>query len=302
MTSNFASLLWPGLEAIFGDSYKAQELTHRRLFKVKKSMKSYERVQGITGLGLAQIKNEGASVAYDRMLEGFLKEYVNVTYALGASVSREAYEDDQYDKINKQPKHIARSIAETQEVVAFNVLNNSFSTEKTADGVSIMNSTHPLVGGGTASNMLDTPADLAQTSLQDLLTNIGLAVDDRGKRIKLMPKKLIIAPQNQWTAQELIKSDLSVQTVTNGGTGITNTNALNTLKGVLEVHMSPYLTDPDAFWVMTDAEEGLTYCERAPVRFEQDNEFNTFAMNFIGSVRFAVGATDWRCLFGTAGA
>ena len=300
--SNFSNLLWPGLNAIWGDTYKEQTLTHKQLFKVVKSTKAYERDQQITGMGLAQVKNEGAAIAYDRMLQGFLKEYTNVVYALGASITREAYEDDQYDKLNKIPKVIARSIAETQEVVAFSVLNNSFTTELTGDGVSIMNAAHPLVGGGTASNVLDTPADLAESSLQELLTNIGLAVNDRGLRIKLMPKKLIVAPQNQWRAQEILKSDLSTRTVTQGATGITNTNALNTMKGVLEVHMSPYLNDPDAFWVMTDAEDGLKYFDRSPAKYEMDNEFNTFNMNTVGSVRFAVGATDWRCLFGTPGA
>lgn len=300
--SNFGQLLWPGLYGIFGDNYKKQEMTFKQLFTTKKSNKAFERIHGITGLALAQMKLEGGSVSYDRMLEGFSKEYTHFTYALGASVSYEAVADDQYDKVNKQPALIARSLAETQEVLAYNVLNNSFTTETGADGLSVMNAAHPLIGGGTASNVLDTPADLAEASMQSILTQIGKMTDDRGKRIKVLPKKLIIPTELQWTAQELLKSDQSIRLETNGTTGVTNVNALNTLKGILEVHQSPYLTDPDAWWVMTDITDGLTHFEREGVTFDKDTEFNTRNLNFIGMFRASWGVTDWRCLFGTPGA
>lgn len=298
--SNFASVLWPGLHAIFGDEYKAQTHTFKQLFTTRKSTKAYERLQTMTGLGLAQLKMEGAPISYDRMLEGFQKEVAHNVYALGASISYEAAADDQYNKINKQPKLIARSLAETQEIKAYNVINNAFTTETCIDGTAIINANHPLIGGGVFSNN-PTSGDLSETTMQTMLTEIGLTVDDRGKRTKLMPKKLIIPPQLQWVAQELLKSDQSIRLETNGGTGITNVNALNTLKGVLDVHMSPYLIDPDAWFIMTDADEGLIHFEREGVTFDRDTEFNTRNLNFVGMFRASWACFEWRTLWGSNG-
>lgn len=290
--ANFPSLLWPGIRAIWGDEFREWSPLYTRIFTVQTSDKAYEKVQQITGLGLAQVKNETAPIAYINPNEGFSKEYVNITYAIGSSVSEEMYDDDQYQKINNLPKWIARSVKQTREVLAHSVLNNAFGSALSADGVSILNTAHPLVGGGVLSNKLATPADFSQTALQDIMILMGYATDDKGLKMMIEPKMLVVSPFEQFNAEVVLKTDKKVGT---------EYNDVNPVMGAVPMMVSPYLVDPDAWFLTTDAPEGLTWFDRKKTSFDRDQDFDTKNLKFTACFRAAVGATNWRGLYGSEG-
>ena len=155
-TGNFSELLWPGIRKLWGQSYNDYKPLYTQVFSKGKTNLRFDKIQQVTGLPLAGVKDEGNAITFLDPDQGFQKEYSQTTYALGAVVTREMYDDDQYSFINSIGKMLARSLRQTEETVHWNVFNNAFSTENTADGVSVINASHPLVGGGTLSNQLTT--------------------------------------------------------------------------------------------------------------------------------------------------
>ena len=294
-SGNFAELLWPGIEDLYGESYGDYEPLYTKVFESKNSDKRFEKHQNVTGLPLAGIKDEGNAIPFVDPFQGFQKEYVNVTYAIGSSVTREMYEDDQYEYINSIPGMLARSLRQTEETVAFNHLNNGFNANFTgADGLSLFNASHNLVGGGTFSNQLATAADLTQTSLEQITQDIMEAVDDQSLKIRLLPKCLVVHPQSNHRARKLLES----QYVTGSAD-----NDVNTVKGMWQdLVVSPYLTDNDAWFVVTDCPNGLIWFWRRRSEIGRDNEFDTENLKFKTTARWSSGWTDPRGAWGTAGA
>lgn len=294
-SGNFAELLWPGIADLYGQSYNDYVPLYTKIFEEKDSDKRFEKEQNVTGLPLASVKDEGNAIPYEDPFQGFQKEYVNVTYGLGSIVTREMYEDDQYNYINTIPKMLARSVRQTEETIAHNHLNRGFNSTFTgADGVELFASTHSLVGGGTFSNILATAADLTQTSLEQILQDIMDAVDDRQLKIRLMPKCLVVPTQINFRARKLLESDYV--------TGSAD-NDKNPIPGLFEdLVVSPYLTDTDAWFVTTDAPNGLTWFWRRRNEVSRDNEFDTENLKFKTTERFSSAWTDPRGAFGTPGA
>ena len=293
-TGNFAELLWPGIHDIWGHAYNDYEPLYKKVYEVKKSDKTFEKEQGVTGMPLASVKQQGQSVNYVDPYQGYQREYVNVTYAIGGTVTKEMFTDEQYGYINKLPAMLARSMRQTEETLGWNQFNNGFSTAVSADGLSILNSAHTLVAGGTFSNILATPADLTQTSLETLSAQILDAVDDQGLRIRLLPRALVVATANNYTARKLMESPNVVGKADND---------INPMMGQFrDVIVSPWLTDADAWFIVTDCDNGMVWYQRWAAELERDNEFDTKNLKFTLTNRFSLGNTDPRGVYGTAGA
>ena len=294
-SGNFAELLWPGIADIWANSYNDYEALYPKIFETKSSDKRFEKEQGVTGLGLSAVKDEGNAIPYEDPFQGYQKEYVNVTYGLGSIVTREMYEDDQYNYINTIPAMLARSMRQTEETLAFNHLNNGFNANFTgADGATLFNATHPLVAGGTQSNQLAVAADLTQTSLEQILQDLMDAVDDQQLKIRLMPKCLVVPTQLNFRARKLLESEYV--------TGVAD-NDKNGIPGLFQdLVVSPYLTDNDAWFVVTDCPNGLTWFWRRRPEVSRDNEFDTENLKFKDTGRWSSAWTDFRGVYGTAGA
>ncbi len=295
-SGRFAELLWPGIAELWGDEYNQWVALYEKVFEMKTSDKRFEKFQGVTGLPLAAVKDEGSNALYVDPFQGFQKEFVNVTYALGTTVTREMYEDDMYNYINELPKFLARSMRQTEETIAWQHINNGFDGSFTgADGLSLFSASHVLVGSAaTYSNQLATPADLSQTSVEQMCQDILDLVDDQSLKLRAEPVCLIVPTQVNFQAIKLLESY--------GIIGSAN-NDINPINGMFrDFVVSPYLTDPDAWFIKTNVTPGLCWLTRRAREINRDNEFDTQNLKFLTTERFSSGWVDPRSAFGTAGA
>jgi hypothetical protein len=300
MTSgNFAKLLWPGIKKIYGDKYDQHKTEYTEIFNKENSDKSYEEYQGLSGFGLAQRKPEGQGIAYDSMKQAFTTRATNVTFALGFIITREMYDDDQYDKIASQrSKALAFSMRQTKEIVGANIINRAFTSGYTyGDGVVLGSASHPNAAGGTFSNILTVASDLNQAALEQAAIDIMNFTDDRGLRISVMPKKLLIPPALTFEAERILKSSLEYDTANNAINALKSKNIFP--EGIAVNH---YLTDTDAWHILTNC-DGLVYQERREDDFSPgENDFDTENARYKASARYAFTAFDPRSYFGSPGA
>lgn len=290
--------LWPGVKAHFGHNYDEHPTEFTEIFDTETSDKSYEERVQYVGLGLAPVKSQGHSISFEDAKQGFTSRINNITYGIGGIVTREAIEDGQYESIAMRiSRYIAFSIRQTEENVGANVLNRAFNSSYTGgDGVCLLSASHPNENGNQ-SNILSVAADLSEASIEDLLIQIMQATDSKGLRISLIGKKLIIPPQLTFEATRILESL--------GQSGSAN-NDINALKkmGMLPdgVAVNHYLTDSDAWFIKTNAPEGMIVQNRRSVEFAKDNDFDTENAKMKGSIRKGYGWADPRGLFGSAGA
>lgn len=298
-SSSFAKLLWPGLNATFGAQYKDYPEEWSKLFEINKSDRAYEEDLGVSSFGLANVKTEGAPIQYDSARQGFTSRYNHVTYALGFIITREMYEDDQYGTEGiKKSKALARSLRQTKEIVGANVFNRAFAGSGFlgGDGKTLVASDHANVTGGTWSNQIGTAADLSEAALEQAVIDIAGFRDDRGLLIAAKPRKLVIPYQLQFEAARILGSDGRV------GTDLNDPNVLKD-KGIFgEVVTNHYLTDADAWFILTDVQDGVKYFERRAAAFEMDNDFDTENARFKASERYSFGWSDARGVFASQGA
>jgi len=294
-TGNFAELLWPGLRTIFGNTYDSFPSVIDRIYNMQESSLAFEKVQGVTTLGLAGVKEQGGTASYADPIQGYQKEFAHVTYALGSSVTREMYEDDQYSYISTIPQMIAESMKETKETVMATVFNNGFSTELAADGLSFFNASHVNAATGTTqSNQPSTAADLTQTSLEQAFIDIAGWLDDQDKRKQFSPRSILVPRQLRFVAQKILR--------TSGEVG-TDANTINPMNGALDMIEWVYLTDPDAWFVLVEnIRGGLVHFQRRAVSLDRDNEFDTMNLKMLASERYSYGVADWRAAYASAGA
>jgi hypothetical protein len=297
-TGQIAKLLWPGLKSRWGVSYTEHAKEWTELVDVYDSDKAYEEDQEMTGFGLAPIKTQGASIVYDTAGQGPTTRYTHLAYALGFIITHEAMMDNQYEKIGMQRTgSLAFSMRQTKENVVANLYNRGFSSSYTgADGKALLASDHPTLNG-TQSNILTTAADLSEASLEDLVTQIGQASNSRGMKIAIRPEKLIVPWGLQFEAARILQST--------GQSGSAN-NDINALKAMGAfpggVAVNHYLTDLDAYFIRTNVEEGLKLFQREDATFAQDGDFDTSNLKYKAYERYSTGWSDWRALYGTAGA
>lgn len=297
-TSNHPKDLWPGIIAHFGHTYNEHTEEFSQIFDKETSDKAYEERVQYTGLGLAPVKSQGASIGYDDDQQGYVSRATNVTYAIGAVVTREAIEDGKYESVAKRlSKGMAFSLRQTKENVGANMINRAFSGSYLGgDGVALISASHPEIGGNQ-SNHIATAADLSEASLEDLLIQIMQAANSRGLKISLIGQKLIVPPALVFEATRILKSQLQ------SGTANNDVNALKAM-GLLPggVVVNHYLSDSDAWFVKTNAPEGLIYQERRGYEFTQDNDFDTENAKMKASERYVFTWADWRTVYGSPGA
>lgn len=296
-TGNHPKSLWPGIKAFFGKTYDEKPMVCDMVFTKATSDKAYEEVVEDTGFGLAPVKPEGQAVSYDTDTQGYVTRYTNVTYGLGAIITQEAIEDNQYENVaSRKAAKLARSMRQTKENVHANILNRAFTPAFAGgDGVELLSTAHPTLSGNQ-SNELAVAADLSEASLEDLLILIRLARDSRGLRIQLEGQKLIVPPQLAFEATRIVSS------VNQSGTANNDLNAMKAM-GMLPggICIWDYLTDEDAFFVTTDAPEGLSSYQRRALQLTQDNDFDTTNARMKATERYSVGWSDWRGVYGSPG-
>lgn len=296
--AQLAKELEPGLNALFGLEYGRYEKQHAEIFDEESSDRAFEEEQMLTGFGGAPGKAEGGSITYEEAGESYTARYTMETIALAFAITEEAVEDNLYDKLStRYTKALSRSMAHTKQVKAAAVLNNSFAAgSPIGDGAELVSASHPTVTGNQ-SNVLATPADLNETSLEEMLIRIQDFRDEKGLRVAVQGKKLIVPKEQQFTAERILVSSLRV------GTADNDTNAMKSM-GMLPggYCVNNFLLDPDAFWIKTDAPDGFKYFNRIPVYTKMEGDFDTGNMRFKARARYVFGVSDWRCVFGSPGA
>lgn len=296
-TGSHPKALWPGVYAWFGAKYDEHPQEYTKLFDIKSSSKNYEELVEQTGFGLAPVKAEGASTAYDSHAQGVTARGTNVAYSLGYIVTREELADNLYKDVSMQrAASLAFSMAQTRENVGANIYNRAFNSSYTGgDAKELCATDHPSLAGNQ-SNELATAADLSEASLEDLTIQIMDAVNSKGLKISLQPKSLIVPTALVYDAQRILKS------VQRSGTADNDVNALNSLNVIPEVHVNHYLTDSDAWFIRTNAPSGLCWFDREPVQFTKDEDFDTDNAKAKAYMRFIPFWGDWRGVYGTPGA
>ena len=291
--------LEPGLNALFGMEYARYENQHSEIFTTESSDRSFEEEVMLSGFGAAPTKSEGTGVSFDDANEAYTARYNHETIALAFSITEEAVEDNLYDRLSgRYTKALARSMAHTKQVKAASVLNNAFdSTVTGGDGKELCATDHPLTNGATFANEPSTAADLNETSLEDALIKIAGFVDERGLIVALRGMKLIIPRQLQFVAERIMNSTLRV------GTSDNDANAIKNMGMVPEGYVvNDFLTDTDAFFIMTDTPRGFLHFERVALSTGMEADFDTGNMRYKARERYSFGFSDPRCVFGSPGA
>lgn len=296
-TSSFAKALWPGVNAWYGKEYAEYKTEWTQLFETFNSDRNFEEDVGVSSFGLAVTKPEGSAIQYDTEKQAFITRYTHFVYALGFMISREIYEDDQYDVVGqRKAQGLAFSVRQTKEIVGANVYNNAFTAGYTGgDGSILAVSTHPNLAGGTWSNVPSAMVDFSEAAMEQAVIDIANWTNDRGLRIAVLPKSLII-PVNVWfDATRVLKAEKQPDTLNN------NPNAIKTLGLVPEVVVNHYLTDTDAWFLRTNVKNGMKHFERWADRFEMDNDFDTENAKFKAIGRYSFGWTDPRAVYASQG-
>lgn len=303
-TSSFAKALWPGVNAWYGKEYGDYKTEWESLFEKNTSKRAYEEDVGLSSFGLAQVKPEGNAISYDSERQGFTSRYNHVVYGLGFVITREMYEDDQYDIVaQKKAKALARSMRQTKEIVAANVYNRAFNSSYLGgDGSTLIASaggggsaSHASAAGGTWTNGVATAADLSEAVLEQASIDIAAFRDDRGLLIAAKSRKLVIAPANFFEAKRILGAE------GRPGTDLNDPNVLKTEGIIPEVVVNHYLTDSDAWFILTDVKDGLKYFERRGDEFNMDNDFDTENAKYKATARYSFGWTDPRGIYGSPG-
>ena len=290
--------LLPGLNALFGLEYTTYQQEHKEIYETEKSERSFEEETKLSGFSAAPVKNEGSAIAYDNAQEAFTARYNHETIALGFSITEEAVEDNLYDSLSaRYTKALARAMAYTKQVKGAATLNNAFSSAYVGgDGVSLISTAHPLVSGGTNSNRPATAADLNETSLENAVIQIAAWTDERGLLIAAQPKKLVIPPALQFTATRLLETNLRVGTADNDINALKNNGSIP--QGYCINH---FLTDTNAWFLMTDVPNGLKHFERAALANSMDGDFDTGNVRYKSRERYSFGWSDPLGIVGSPG-
>jgi hypothetical protein len=296
-TGNHPKALWPGVAAWFGAKYVEHPKQYERLFDMKTSNKNYEELVEQTSFGLAPVKAEGSSTAYDSHSQGVTARGVNTAYSLGYIVTREELADNLYASVsNARSASLAFSMNQTCENVGANVYNRAFNSSYTGgDAKELCATDHPSLTGNQ-SNELATAADLSEASLEDLTIQIMDAVNSRGLKISLSPQSLHVPTALVYDAQRILESTLRQ------GTADNDINALRSLSIIPEVHVNNYFTDSDAWFIRTNAPDSMCWFWRENVEFTKDNDFDTDNAKAKAYMRFVAFWGDWRGVYGTPGA
>ena len=298
--SQLVKELEPGLNALFGLEYKRYENEHEQIFSIETSDRAFEEEVMLTGFGSAPVKTEGAGVQYDTALESFTARYTHETVAMAFALTEEAVEDNLYDRLSgRYTKAMARSMSFTKQVKAASVLNNGFTGGNYAggDGVALFSTAHPTALSSNYANTPAVPADLNETSLEQALIDIAAFIDERGLKVALTGRKMIVPKELQFTAERLMKSTLRT------GTADNDINAIKSMGMLPEGYaVNHYLTDVNAWFIITDAPNGLKMFQRSPIKTAFEGDFDTGNVRYKARERYSFGWSDPRGAYGSPGA
>lgn len=288
-----------GADRIVGLSYRKVPDEWRKIFDVMSSDQAFVEEPLMTGFGAAPTRAEGSSVVFDDAREAWTARYTHEEIALAFRITQQAIEDNQFMQMTtRMSSALGRSFAHTKNSKCAAVLNNGFNSSYTGgDGVEFFSTSHPTVSAGNQSNILSTPADLSETSLEALISQINLAEDDRGINVMIGAKCLIVHSNEIWNANRILNSDLR------SGTADNDTNALKDLSALPEgIHSMRYLTDTDAWFIKTDCPDGMKFYRRVGMQSASTGDFDTDDYKYRCRERYSVGWTDWRSCYASAGA
>ena len=291
--------LLPGLNALFGMEYARYDDEHTEIYETESSDRSFEEEVKLSGFDAAPVKDEGDAISYDAAQESFTARYNHETIAMGFAITEEAMEDNLYDSLSaRYTKALARAMAHTKQVKAVVPLNNGFTTAySSGDGVALFSTSHPLVSGGTNSNTQATAADLNETSLEAAVIQIGKWTDERGLMIAARPQSLVIPPDLQFVAARVMQSELRP------GTADNDINAVRSM-GVVPggTIVNHYLTDTDAWFLLTDIPNGMKHFNRVALETSMDGDFDTGNVRYKARERYSFGVSDPLGVWGSPGA
>ena len=298
--SQLVKELEPGLNALFGLEYNRYENQHAEIYTTESSDRAFEEEVMLSGFGNAQVKAEGSGVSFDEAQETFTARYTHETVALAFAITEEAIEDNLYDRLaSRYTKALARSMSNAKQVKAVEPLIQGLPTTDnfdSGDGVSLFNTSHPTVAG-TFANTLATQADLNETSLEQSMIDIAAMTDERGLRVAARGVKMIIPSELQFTAERLMKSQGRV------GTADNDVNAIASMGMIPQGYrVNNYLTDSDAFYIITDIPNGMKMFQRAPLKTAMEGDFDTGNVRYKARERYSFGVSDPRGIFGVEGA
>ncbi len=297
-TGNTPKAMWPGIKSWFGTEYDSHETQWTDLFDQETSDQAYEEISENTGFGLAALKPQSESINYDTQSQGYTKRFTHSAYALGFMCTAEEMRDNLYAQVGKRrSSDLAFSMRQTKENVCAAVYDRAFNSSYTGgDGVELCATNHPS-HVGNQSNELSASADLSETAIEDLVIQIMNATDSRGRKINLMPQSLHVATSNWFEANRILKSVLQNDTANNAVNALRVTNALP--KGI---KVNNYFTDADAWFIRTNARNGMLHFQRDPLEFGEDGSFDNKVQKYAAYERYVASWADWRGLYGSSGA
>lgn len=290
--------LLPGLNALYGLEYGKYENEHTEIYDQETSERSFEEEVKLSGFGAAPVKPEGSAISYDNAQESFISRYNHETVAMGFSITEEAMEDNLYDSLSaRYTKALARAMAYTKQVKAASLLNTGFTTFTSGDGVTLFNTAHPTVAGGTNRNRPSTDVDLNETALEQAVIDIAAYVDERGLLIAARPRKLIVPPALMFVATRLLQTELRV------GTSDNDVNALKSMGSIPEgFRVNHYLTDADSWYIKTDIPNGMKHFVRVAMQTSMDGDFDTGNVRYKARERYSFGVSDPLSMYACPGA
>ncbi len=296
-TGSFGKALWPGVNAWYGKAYSEYKTEYDQIFTTSSSKKAYEEDVSVSPFGLASAKAEGGAISYDTEQQGFLDRYTHATYGLGFIITKEMFEDDQYSIVGqRKAQGLAFSMRQTKEVVAANVLNRAFTAAYTyGDGVVLGSASHPNVAGGTWSNIPTVAVDISETALEQACIDIAKYTDDRGKRVAILPNKIVIPVELDFEINKILKTEYEVGT---------NNNTVNVVRGRFPggIVLNHYLTDSDQWQIITNVQNGMKHFERRADTFTMDDDFDTDNAKYKATGRYSFGVSDKKAIYISAGA
>jgi len=289
--------LLPGLNALFGLEYDKYQDEHAEVYETENSERSFEEETKLSGFGAAPVKAEGEAITYDNAQEAWTQRYDHETVTMGFSITEEAVEDNLYDTLSaRYTKALARAMAHTKQVKAMVPLNSGFGSYTTGDGVSLFNTSHPLVSGGTVSNRPTTATDLNETALENATIQIAGWTDERGLLIAAKPRKLVVAPNEMFTATRILKSEYRT------GVADNDVNAIVTNGTIQDGYtVNHYLTDTNAWFLITDVPNGMKHFVRSPMAQSMDGDFDTGNVRYKARERYSFGVSDYLGVYGSPG-
>ena len=298
---NFADLLKPGLKRIFDIGVSRPRPIMEMLFGVESSTRFEEQYQGMGSQGL--VPPFDGTVPYADFDAGYRTDIRNYEFATGIQVERRLVDDDQYNQIRRRASSMTDSFNTTIETDAANVFINAFTDSGTnrmgastngADGVALLSAAHPYSPADT-NNTQSNEGTLALTidNLDTTRQAMRNFTDDAGQLMGVNPNMLLVPPELERTATQIV----SERALYEPGSAQFDVNMFS---GRFQPVVWDRLTDSNA-WFLIDStmmKQHLIWQWRIRPEFSEAEDFDGLTAKFRGYMRYGIGWTDWRFIYG----